>query len=115
MQRVGVIGLGPIGNRHATIYAEMGNAVLVGVCDMDRERADAAADRLGVRVFYNVQEMLDGVQLDMASVATGGEEYGSDHYQPTVEALEGGLHVLVEKPICNEIGPAEEMVALEVI
>tara|TARA_A100001037_G_scaffold249335_1_gene232005 strand:+ start:1779 stop:2696 length:918 start_codon:yes stop_codon:yes gene_type:complete len=85
---------------------------LAGVCDVDRERADAAAARLGVRAFYSVRELLDGAELDMASVATGGEEYGSDHYQPTVEALEGGLHVLVEKPISNEIGPAEEMVAL---
>ncbi|MDP6700027.1 MAG: Gfo/Idh/MocA family oxidoreductase [Candidatus Latescibacteria bacterium] len=112
MQRVGVIGLGPIGNRHANIYAALDNAELAGVCDVDRERADAAAARLGVRAFYSVQELLDGAELDMASVATGGEEYGSDHYQPTVEALEGGLHVLVEKPISNEIGPAEEMVAL---
>ena len=112
MQRVGVIGLGPIGNRHANIYAELDNAELAGVCDVDRQRADAAAARLGVRAFYSVRELLDGAELDMASVATGGEEYGSDHYQPTVEALEGGLHVLVEKPISNEIGPAEEMVAL---
>ena len=112
MQRVGVIGLGPIGNRHANIYEELDNAELAGVCDVDRERADAAAARLGVRAFYSVRELLDGAELDMASVATGGEEYGSDHYQPTVEALEGGLHVLVEKPISNEIGPAEEMVAL---
>ncbi len=112
MQRVGVIGLGPIGNRHASIYAAMSNAELVGVCDMDRERADATAARLGVKAFYSVQEMLDGAELDMASVATGGEEYGSDHYQPTIEALQSGLHVLCEKPISNEIAPAEQMVAL---
>ena len=112
MQRVGVIGLGPIGNRHAAIYAEMDTAELAGVCDVDRERADAAAARLGVPAFYSVRQLLDGAELDMASVATGGQEYGSDHYHPTVEALKGGLHVLVEKPISNEIGPAEEMVAL---
>jgi predicted dehydrogenase len=89
----------------------MDNAELVGVCDVDRGRADAAAARFGVQAFYSVRAMLDEVELDMASVATGGEEYGSDHYQPTIEALEGGLHVLCEKPIANEIGPAEEMVA----
>ena len=111
MIKVGVIGLGPIGNRHARIYAELENSELVAVCDLDRERADAAAASLGVQAFYSVQAMLDRVELDMASVATGGEEYGSDHYQPTIEALEGGLHVLCEKPISNEIGPAEEMVA----
>ena len=109
-QRVGVIGLGPIGNRHADVYREMDGAELVCVCDIDRERADAAALRLGVPAFYSVPEILDDTELDMVSVATGGYEYGSDHHEPTMQALEAGLHVLCEKPICNEIGPAEEMV-----
>ena len=112
MQRVGVIGLGSIGNRHADIYQEMEGAELVGVCDIDRERADASAGRLGVPAYYSVPELLAGAGPDMVSVATGGYEYSSDHYQPTMEALEAGAHVLCEKPICNEIPRAEEMVAL---
>jgi len=114
MQRIGVIGLGPIGNRHADCYREMEGAELVSVCDIDRARADAAAKRLGVRAFYSVPEMTAAVGdlgLTMASVATGGEEYGSDHCEPTLQALEAGLHVLCEKPISNEIEPAERMVA----
>ena len=111
-QRVGVIGLGPIGNRHADVYAGNSGAELVAVCDIDRERADAAAKRLGVSAFYSVSDMLADADLTMASVATGGEEYGSDHYEPTMQALQGGLHVLCEKPICNEIDKAEAMVAL---
>ncbi len=47
----------------------------------------------------------------MCSITTGGYEYGSDHYAPTMQALEAGCHVLGEKPICNEIAKAEEMVA----
>lgn len=112
MQRVGVIGMGPIGNRHADVYAADKGAELIAVCDVDRERADAAAVRLGVPAFYTVPDMLSGAGLTMVSVTTGGVEYGSDHYEPTMQALEAGLHVLGEKPICNEIGPAEEMVAL---
>ena len=112
MVKVGVIGLGPIGNRHARLYGEMENAELLGVCDVDRARADQAAKDYGTRAFYSVQEMVDAVDLDMVSVTTGGKEYGSDHYQPTIEALEAGLHVLGEKPISNEIAPAEEIVAL---
>ena len=110
MQNVGVIGLGPIGNRHARIYAEMAGAELAGVCDIDCERADAAAAALGVPAFYSVEALLEGADLTMASVATGGEDYGSDHHQPTLQALDAGLHVLCEKPISNEIGPAQEMV-----
>jgi predicted dehydrogenase len=110
MQRVGVIGLGPIGNRHARIYDEMDGAELAGVCDIDRERADATAAALGVPAFYRVADLLDGADLTMASVATGGKEYGSDHHEPTLQALDAGLHVLCEKPISNEIGPAQQMV-----
>ena len=43
MLRVAVIGMGPIGNRHAGIYKESSLAKLVGVCDILRDRADAAA------------------------------------------------------------------------
>jgi len=106
-----VIGLGPIGNRHADIYAEDELADLVGVCDIRKDRADATSARLDVPGFYDVQEMLDALQPDICSVATGGYEYGSDHHLPTMQALEAGCHVLCEKPISNEIDKAEEMVA----
>ena len=111
-QRAGVIGLGGVGNKHADIYAANPGAELVAVCDVDHDRTDAAAARLGVPGFTSVSDMLAGTELTMVSVATGGKEYGSDHYAPTLQALEAGLHVLGEKPICNEIAPAEEMVAL---
>ena len=110
-QRIGVIGLGPIGTKHAGIYDQMTHGDLVAVCDIIKERADTAAARFGVPGFYSVQDMVNTVELDMVSVATGGEEYGSDHYQPTIEAIAAGLHVLGEKPISNEIPQAEEMVA----
>jgi len=111
MLRVCVIGMGPIGNRHARLYREDPLAELVGVCDRLHDRADAGAKAFGVPAFYSADEMLRALRPDVASVATGGYEYGSDHYEPTLQALEAGAHVLCEKPICNEIPKAEEMVA----
>lgn len=111
MLRVCVIGLGPIGNRHARLYKEDPLAELIGVCDWDRSRADAGAAAYGVPAFYDVQEMLEALRPDVCSVATGGHEYGSEHHLPTMQALEFGCHVLGEKPISNEIDRAEEMVA----
>jgi len=110
--RVCVIGMGPIGNRHARIYKADPLAELVGVCDVLTERADAAAAKLEVQAFYDVSKMLAALKPDVVSVATGGYEYGSDHYEPTMQALEAGCHVLGEKPISNEIDKAEKMVAL---
>jgi len=94
------------------MYRSSPLAEVVGVCDIVRERADAAAERLGVPGFYRAREMLKQVVPDVCSVTTGGYEYSSDHYEPTLEALEAGCHVLGEKPIANEIDEAEEMVAL---
>lgn len=110
MLRVCVIGMGPIGNRHADMYKADSLAELVGVCDILKDRADDASRRLGVPAFYDAQKMLDALRPDVCSITTGGYEYSSDHYEPTLLALEAGCHVLGEKPICNEIPKAEEMV-----
>jgi predicted dehydrogenase len=110
MLRTCVIGMGPIGNLHADIYKQDELAELVGVCDIIEERARCAGERLGVPWFLSAPEMLDALKPDVASITTGGYEYCSDHYEPTIQALEAGCHVLCEKPILNEIGKAEEMV-----
>jgi predicted dehydrogenase len=112
MLRVCVIGMGPIGNRHAMIYKENPGVELVGVCDIVKERAQNAAARWNTAAFSDAGQMLDALRPDLVSVTTGGYEYGSDHYEPTMQALAAGCHVLGEKPICNEIAKAEEMVAL---
>lgn len=109
--RVAVIGMGPIGNRHCDMYRLSPLAQLVGVCDIIHERADAASARLGVPAFYDAPSMLAALKPDLVSVTTAGVENGGDHYQPTMQALDAGCHVLCEKPISNEIPKAEAMVA----
>ena len=110
--RICIVGMGPIGNLHADCYRSSPNCELIGVCDRIKERADASAARLGVPAYYSVQEMLAAVHPDICDISTGGDEYASDHFEPTMQALEAGCHVLGEKPISNEIDKAEQMVAL---
>jgi UDP-N-acetylglucosamine 3-dehydrogenase len=64
-----------------------------------------------VRAYYRVEEMLKHEQLDAVSVCSAGVENGGDHFVPTMQCLEAGLHVLGEKPISNEIEKARQMVA----
>ena len=111
--RIGIVGMGNIGNTHARVYQELPDVKVVAVCDIIKERADRAAETYGAKAFYSVQEMLaSGIQLDACSMCTAGVENGGDHYKPTMELLEAGIPVLGEKPISNEIAKAEEMVAL---
>lgn len=111
--KIAVVGMGGIGNRHAECYQADDLSEVVAVCDIIRERADRAADKFGVPAFYSVREMLGaGIQIDAASMCTAGAENGGDHFEPTMELLEGGIPVLGEKPISNRIDEGRQMVAL---
>lgn len=111
--KAGVVGVGNIGTIHAQVYKNNPKTELVAVCDIIKERADAAAERFGAKAFYSVKEMLaSGIHLDACSMCTKGEENGGDHFTPTMELLEAGIPVLGEKPISNRIDEGEKMVEL---
>ncbi len=109
--RVAVIGMGPIGNRHAKLYNQNDLAELVGVCDIIEDRANKASKTHGVPAFYDAQTMIDDLKPDVVSITTAGTENGGDHYEPTMQALSAGCHVLGEKPISNNTEEGDEMVA----
>lgn len=111
MLKVGIVGLGGIGNRHAQVYTAHPEVKLVAVCDIIKERADAAAERYGAKAYYTVKDMLTAVELDHCSMCTAGSENGGDHYAATMELLDVVPSVLGEKPISNNILHAREMVA----
>src|SRR5271157_2554026 len=104
--KVGVVGMGGIGNTHANCHKNDPLSDLVAVCDVVKEKADAAAAQHGVKAYYTLQEMLANEKLDVVDVTTGGYENGSWHFEPAMEALAAGKHVLCEKPLSNDIGEA---------
>ena len=110
--KVGVVGCRGIGTHHAQCHAGDDLAELVAVCDVVKARADELGKKLGVRVYESLDDMLANEDLDIVDVATGGNENGGWHFEPTMQALEAGKHVLVEKPISNDINEARQMVRL---
>jgi predicted dehydrogenase len=109
--KIGIVGMRGIGNVHAQAHAKDPLADLVAVCDVVKERADAAAEKYGVRAYYKLKDMLANEDLDVVDVTTGGFENGSWHFEPAMEAMEAGKNVLCEKPISNNIFEARQMVA----
>ena len=104
--KVGVIGVGALGQHHARVYAELPEAELVGVVDRDPERAAAIAARHGCRVFAGVEAL--AAEVDAVSVAVPTV----DHLAVARTLLEAGRHVLVEKPIASTLEEADELIAL---
>jgi len=111
--KIGIVGMGGIGKQHGQCYKADPLADLVAVCDIVKEKADAAAELLGVKAYYSLRDMLSAhPELDIVDVTTSGYENGSWHYEPSVEAIEAGKNVLVEKPISNDIQEARDLVEL---
>ncbi len=110
--KIGLVGMRGIGNTHAQAYKNDPLAKLTAVCDVVKERADSAAKEYDVRAYYSLAEMLRAEpELDIIDVTTGGYENGSWHFEPAMQALEAGKHVLVEKPLSNDVNEARQMVA----
>jgi len=109
---VGVVGMGGIGNTHASCHKNDELANLVAVCDIIKAKADEAAEKFGVPAFYSLKEMLAAhPEIDIVDVTTSGYDNGSMHFEPAMQAIDAGKNVLVEKPICHEVTEARELVA----
>lgn len=109
--KVGVVGAGPIGNRHLECYKSSPLAQVVAVCDIVLDKAQKAASTYGIQAYATIKEMLNThPDLDVIDVSTGGHENGSWHFEPVMEALEHQKHVLVEKPLSNDLDEARAMV-----
>ncbi len=104
--RVGVIGVGHLGQHHARLYCELSDVVLVGVTDSDPSRSHSIAHRHGVQAFYRATDLLE--QVDAVSIAVPT----SSHYAVVKSALMAGVHVLVEKPITAALEEATELIDL---
>ena len=103
--KVGVIGVGSLGQHHARVFAELVGARLVGVADVDRARAVAIAGRHGCRAVTDYHELLSDVEA--VSVVTPTLL----HHVIARACLAAGRHVLVEKPLAATVEEARDLVA----
>lgn len=102
--KVGVFGVGSLGQHHARNYAELPNAMLVGVYDTDAARADEIARLHGTRSFVDMDELAEAI--DAASVVVPTDK----HLELFKRLSAAGVHQLVEKPIASTTEEAEDMV-----
>jgi predicted dehydrogenase len=108
--RVALIGCGAISQAHLRAIRALGAEVVdvAGVYDADRERAELRAREYGVeRIYSTWEELLGDRAADVVAVLLPHDV----HARFTVEALEAGHHVLVEKPLATSITDCDRMIA----
>ncbi len=105
--RVGLIGAGWISESHLPHIEADGDCALVAVCDRDLARAEAISSPRGAAAYGDWEQMLAGEELDAVWVCTPPRH----HREPTVAALERGVHVYLEKPLARDLEDARAVVA----
>jgi len=109
---VAVTGAGGIGKTHSNCYKNNELAKLVAVCDIVKEKAQKLGEEMGVPYYTSQKEMFRAhPEIESVSVCTSGWDNGSMHFEPAMEAIDSGKHVLVEKPICAELSDAQDLVS----
>lgn len=107
--KVAVLGTGSLGKEHARLYAELaasGQVDFVGVFDPQQEVARKVAEKCGVPAFESVAEA--AAASEALSIVTPT----STHFALAKTLLEQGKHLLVEKPMTDDIAEAAILVDL---
>ncbi len=120
MIRVGVVGLGFMGNMHAKNYQALEDVKLAAICDIDQnklkgtagtagniEGAEEPLDLTDVELYTDYEKILTEAKLDAVSITLPTYM----HRDFTVKALEAGVNVLCEKPMALNLQQCDEMIA----
>ncbi|HIM46861.1 MAG TPA: Gfo/Idh/MocA family oxidoreductase, partial [Alphaproteobacteria bacterium] len=104
--KMGVAGVGHFGKFHAAKIAASPAADLVAVADSDGERARDVAALYGVSGFADPRDMAGLIDAVTIAVPTKA------HFEVAQCFLDAGVHVLLEKPITDNLDDARRLVAL---
>lgn len=102
--RAAVIGVGYLGRFHAQKYADLPDAELVAVVDVDSDQREKVARELGVsghEDYHGLEAEVDAVSIVVPT---------SLHYEVARHFLEHGVHVLLEKPVTTTVEEARELI-----
>lgn len=104
--RIGVIGVGHLGNIHARIYKEIPSCILTAISDISKPHLEELAQKLNVQGFSDYRELFDKVDAVSVAVPT------KDHYDIASEFLKHKIHTLVEKPFTTNLKQADSLITL---
>ncbi len=105
--RVGVTGIGYMGQLEARICASMGGFEVVGLHNRSREKAEALAEELSCSAHDSLEELVAVPELDALIIATPNNV----HLEPVLQAAGRGLHIFLEKPMGLNVAECRRMSA----
>jgi len=104
--KIALVGCGRISKNHFDAIRETDGFELIGVCDVDKTRSETAGRDNNVPYFTDLNDMLNGVEMDVLSICTPS----GLHTKHGIVAANKGIHVLTEKPMATRLQDADELI-----
>lgn len=104
--RAALIGAGQIARQHLACLGTLPGVEIAAVCDLSPGLAEATAERYGAKAFFtDHRAMLEKARPDVVHVTTPP----TSHYRLSLDAIEAGAHVVVEKPATSTLAELEAL------
>ncbi len=103
--RVAIIGAGGWGMQHARVFSERRDVELCAIVGRTREKTERRAIEYSTRAYFDIAQMLESEKPDLVSVCLPNQE----HFAPTLQVIEAGFPLLVEKPLTFEMEEADAL------
>jgi myo-inositol 2-dehydrogenase / D-chiro-inositol 1-dehydrogenase len=105
--KVCLVGAGGWGRQHARVFSERNDVTLCAVAGRRPEKTRTRADEFGIRSYTDVPEMLAKEKPDFVSLSLPNLE----HFEATLQVIQAGLPLLVEKPFVFDLKEADQLLA----
>lgn len=106
MLKTGIIGCGKVAHLHAQALKNLVDSDFAAVFSRTLSKAQDFGKQYGVRPYDNISKMVSDEKLDLVIICTPHP----NHLDPTIEAIQAGAHVLVEKPLASSLDDCDAMI-----
>ncbi len=104
--KIGVIGVGHLGFHHARVLSQLDSCELVGIYDIDMERARSVASQWNTKAYEDIESLIRDVDAISCVVPT------VNHFEVGRLVLEHGKHLFLEKPMARTLQEAEQLLQI---
>ena len=104
--RTAVVGVGKVTHLHAKALKNLKDTEFVAVYSRDISKAKIFADRYGLKPYSDIEEMINGSKIDVATICTPHPA----HKDGVLKVIQAGSHVLVEKPLASTLEDCDAMI-----
>ena len=106
MIKVGIVGVGHLGEIHLKLILSSTNFNLIGFYETNQEKSDLISKKYQVKSFKSLEDLSENVQAVIISTPT------IHHHEIATFFLKNNIHVFIEKPITTNVKEANELVQL---